>query len=265
MLPKPSHLAPEFAGQFADSSVVAVYHLRPPYPPQVIDHVLSLRAGSGAVLDAGTGTGDIARALAQRGVPVDALDPSAAMLARGQQLPGGDHPLLTWTKGTAEAAPLHPPYSLIVTAASLHWMDWGIVLPRFHDLLAPGGMLAIVEQRQASQPWDQALSELIAYSSTNRFYQPYDLVQALQERALFHPLGQVQTAPVPFSQTIEDYVESFHSRNGFSRDRMAPEDAAAFDAACDRLVRPFAKDGEITLGVIGLITWGVPNRISASS
>ena len=258
MQPKPAHLALEFAGQFADRSVVAAYHLRPPYPSQVIDQLLSLRVDSGPVLDAGTGTGDIARALALRGVSIDALDPSPAMLARGRELPGGDHRRLTWMHGTAETAPLHPPYSLIVTAASLHWMDWAVVMPRFRDVLAPGGVLAIVEQRQTAQPWDSALSETIGRYSTNRFYQPYDLVKELESRVLFHSLGEVQTAPAPFSQTIEDYVESFHSRNGFSRDRMDAENAAAFDAECDRLVRQFAQGGEITLGVVGLVNWGIP-------
>jgi SAM-dependent methyltransferase len=258
MRSKPAHLAPEFAGQFTDTSVVASYHLRPPYPQQVIDLLLSLRVAAGSVLDAGTGTGDIARALAQRGVRVDAVDPSAAMLARGRQLPGGDEPLLHWIHGPAETAPLHPPYGLIVTAASLHWMEWEIVLPRFRAVLAPGGVLTIVEQRQTPQPWDSALSEIISRFSTNRFYQPYDLVQELEDRALFRPLGHVQTAPVAFTQTIADYIESFHARNGLSRDRMDPEDAAAFDAACDRLMRPFSQDGLIAMGIVGLVVWGMP-------
>jgi SAM-dependent methyltransferase len=258
MRPKPTHLAPEFAGQFADPSVVAAYHLRPPYPSQVIDLLLSLRVEGGPVLDAGTGTGDIARALARRGVRVDALDPSAAMLARGRQLPGGDDPLLHWMHGTAETAPLHPPYGLIVTAASLHWMEWETVLPRFRDVLAPGGVLAIVEQRQTPQPWDSDLSEVISRFSTNRFYQPYDLVQELEDRALFQPLGQVQTEPVSFTQPVMDYVESFHARNGFSRERMDPESAATFDAECERLVRPFSRNGRMTLGITGLVVWGMP-------
>src|SRR4051812_34533567 len=149
MLPKPAHLATEFASQFQDPSVVAAYSLRPPYPPQVVDRLVALRVSRDPVLDAGTGTGEIARTLAQREVRVDALDLSKAMLERGQRLPGGDHPRLTWIKGEEEDTPLPPPYGLITTAASLHWMAWEIVLPRFRDLLAPGGVLAIVEQRQA--------------------------------------------------------------------------------------------------------------------
>jgi SAM-dependent methyltransferase len=264
MRPKPAHLAPEFAAQFADPRVVAAYHLRPPYPPQVIDHLLSLSVGKGPVLDAGAGTGEIARALAKRGVRVDALDPSAAMLACGRQLPGGDHPLLTWVHGTAETAQLRPPYSLIVTAASLHWMDWEIVLPRFRGMLIPGGVLAIVEQRQTAQSWDSALSKLISRYSTNRFYQPYDLVHELEARGLFQPLGQAQTEPVAFIQSVVDYVESFHSRNGLSRGHMDADDVAEFDAACTQLVHPFAEGDLVTLGVSGLITWGIPSPSEAT-
>ena len=68
-----AHLAPEFGGQFRDPSVVAAYHPRPPYPPQVIDHLLRLRVDEAPVLDVGTGTGEIARAVVQRGLRVEAL------------------------------------------------------------------------------------------------------------------------------------------------------------------------------------------------
>jgi SAM-dependent methyltransferase len=126
MPPKSAHLAPAFASQFRDPSVVGAHHFRSPYPPQVIEHLLAPRVAQGRVLNAGAGTGEIARTLVRRGVPVDALDPSDAMMARGRQLPGGVHPLLAWICGTAEEAPLSPPDGLIVTAASLHWMDWQV-------------------------------------------------------------------------------------------------------------------------------------------
>lgn len=258
MLPKPAHLAPEYAEQFGDASVVAAYHLRPSYPTQVIDSLLPLLVAPEIVLDAGAGTGEIARALALRGVPVEALDPSRAMLERGQQLPAGDHPLLTWIVGRAEDTPLNPPYGLIATAASLHWMDWEIVLPRFRGLLAPGGVLAIIEQRQRPRPWDAALGEVIARHSLNRFYQPYDLVEELERRQLLQPRGRVQTEAIIFRQAVNDYVESFHARNGLSRDRMEPEAAAAFDVEAERLVRPYARDGLVELEVHGLVVWGNP-------
>jgi hypothetical protein len=68
----------------------------------------------------------------------------------------------------------------------------------------------------------------------------------------------VETEPVAFTQSVADYVESFHARNGFSRDRMSPEAAAAFDREAECLVLPFATQGLITLEVTGIIDWGTP-------
>src|SRR5262249_40499639 len=137
MLPKPAHLGPEYGAQFGDPSVVAAYPCRPPYPPETFDLLLGLIVDEPrVVLDAGTGTGAIARALGGRGGGVAAVAPSVGMLAAGRRLPGGDHPALRWIEGTAEGAPLDPPYALITVAASLHWMDWAVVLPRFRDALS---------------------------------------------------------------------------------------------------------------------------------
>src|SRR5262249_55186769 len=65
--PKPDHLGPEYAAQFGDPSVVAAYRHRPPYPAEVFDILVGLIADEPrAVLDVGTGTGEIARGLAPR-------------------------------------------------------------------------------------------------------------------------------------------------------------------------------------------------------
>jgi trans-aconitate methyltransferase len=194
---------------------------------------------------------------------VDAVDPSAGMVARGRAALGGDHPSLRWIVGNAEDAPLRPPYGLIVAAASLHWMDWPIALPRFRDLLAPGGVLAIVELPDAPNPWDDALQQAIDRFSTNRRYRPYDLIAELTERGLFAELGRRRTAPVAFSQPVAAYVESFHARNGFSRDRMKAAEAAAFDAAVARLVAPHAETGSISLRIMGEVVWGRPAPLSS--
>ena len=259
MMPRPDHLGPEFATQFADPSVVAAYHLRPPYLDEVFDVLANLiKDDPRTVLDAGTGTGEIARPLATRADRVDAVDPSGEMIAKGRLLPGGDASNLRWLHGTMEAIVLSPTYSLIVTAASLHWMDWDVVLPRFRDLLTPRGVLAIVEDRGSAPPWAAPLGEFIAAFSTNRTYRPYDIILELEARGLFRRLGRHQTPESAFRQSVEDYVESFHARNGFSRDRMLPGRAAAFDRDFRSLVTPFAPDGIITLHRTNEIVWGVP-------
>lgn len=257
--PKPDHLGPEYGAQFDDASVVAAYHHRPAYPVEVFEFLVELMAGdSGTVLDVGTGTGDLARGLAPRVVRVDALDPSPRMIATGRAMPGGGHPNLTWIEGYAEDAPLRGPYALITAGQSLHWMEWSVVMPRFRDALTPGGVLAIVGQRDQPQPWNAAVLDEIRRYTTNLRYQPYDVIEELESRGLFHTLGHRSTAPLSYAQDIAGYVESFHARNGLSRDRMTPDAAAAFDRAVTDLVAPYTRDGQLALAVKGEVIWGVP-------
>lgn len=264
MVPKPDHLGPDYGAQFSDPSVVAAYHLRPPYLAEVFDVLTDLIVDRPrVVLDAGTGTGEIARPLATRVDRVDAVDPSPEMIARGRGQPGGDASNLRWLRGFAEDVALSPPYALIVAAASLHWMEWTVVLPRFRDLLTPRGVLAVVEDREVSSPWGEALGQLCAEFSTNRTYRPYKVIDEIETRGLFRQSGRYATRAVPFFQPVADYVESFHARNGFSRDRMAPGQAAAFDHQLRLLVAPFAADGIVRMKRMNEIVWGVPTGLPA--
>ena len=255
---RPKHLSRAYAEQFMDRSVVAAYEHRPPIPAEVFEVLESLIGASRTVLDAGCGTGAVARRLAPLVERVDAVDFSEAMIAAGKRLPGGDHPNLRWTFGEAESAPLDPPYSLIVAAGSLHWMEWSVVMPRFREALAPDGTLAIVWQSEGRNPWSEELTRLIQKHSTNRDYRPLRLVEELTERGLFDRRGEHRTAPTSFSQSIQSYVESVHSRNGFSRERMSPGEAAAFDEAVERLLRESCSDGIVQLEVTGHVVWGDP-------
>lgn len=256
---KPEHLGPAYAAQFSDPSVVAAYHLRPPYLDEIFDVLTGLIVDQPrVVLDVGTGTGEIARRLSDRVDRVDAVDPSRTMIAKGRRLPGGDAPNLRWWCGFAEDTPLFPPYALITAAASLHWMDWPIALPRFRDLLTPSGMLAIIEDRALPALWDADLWSLCAEFSTNRAYRPYDVIEELATRGLFREVGRVTTGAAAFSQSIDDYVESLHARNGFSRDRMVPDRAATFNRRLRVLVEPFAPDTIVRIRHVNEIVWGHP-------
>ncbi len=258
MQPKPAHLAAQYGNQFGDESVVAAYHLRPPYPSAKIARLAASAGPDGAVLDLGCGMGEIARMIRPLVARVDALDQSAGMIARGRTLPGGDTPGLRWIIGPAEDAPLTPPYDLVVAAASLHWMDWPIVLPRIRSVLTPGSALAISGVGQDPVPWQGDAQRVIDRHTTNRDYRPYNLVDELIQRDLFQPLETHRSEPAPFLQTVEDYVESYHARNGFSRDRMDQVSATAFDREMTEVVRPFATDGMVQLTIFGTITFGTP-------
>jgi SAM-dependent methyltransferase len=268
VLPKPAHLGPQYAATFQDRSIVAAYHHRPPYPEEVFEILDGLIAGApdtGAalesrrtVLDVGCGTGDIARRLAPRVERMDAVDVSAGMIAKGQQLPGGTDPRLRWIVGRVEEVALEPPYALVTAGESLHWMDWAVALPRLREMLAPGGYVVIVERAELPMPWTAAMSELLVRYSTNREYKPYDLVEELKQRGLFASQGTRRTRPMQFRQSVESYVECMHSRQGFSRDRMTVENAAAFDAALSALVARSSAGGQVELQVVGVMSWGFP-------
>lgn len=259
MLPKPEHLGPEYGAQFQDQSVVAAYRFRPPYP----DEVFSILAGlisdqPRIVLDAGCGDGAIARHLVEQVERIDAVDLSRAMIEQGKRLPDGNHLRLRWICAPMEDAPLDPPYALITAGASLHWMDWQVVLPRFRQALTPRGMLAIIYDETLPLPWDEPLRSLIRRYSTNQKFQPYDTIEELERRGLFTKVGEQRTAPVPFTQSIDDYIESFHARNGFSRERMSREDADGFDAEVKALLAGYCPTGEVTLQITALVAWGKP-------
>src|SRR5215467_11417132 len=144
------------AGRFQDQSVVDRYHLRPTYPSETFTILNELIVDEPrAVLDVGCGTGNVARPLASSVERIDAVDLSLPMLERARTLPGGDSPKIRWLHGRAEEVELEPPYALVTAGASLHWMEWDVVLPRLARVLTNHGMLAIasVGEPAGSAPW----------------------------------------------------------------------------------------------------------------
>jgi SAM-dependent methyltransferase len=263
MRPRYKQFAPQYASIFGDASVVRAYQYRPPYPPETFEILLSLidhDASSRTVLDAGCGPGTIARALVRQVDHIDAVDIAAPMIAAGKGLPGGDDAKLCWIHGAIEHAPVHSPYALIVAAASLHWMHWETVMTRFCEMLTPGGHLAVVEEVREPTPWSDAL-DFIGEYSLNKDFQPYDMLTVTQEltaRGLFRQVGSRMTAPVSFCQSVDDYVESFHARNGLSRDRMDANAASAFDRRLRALVSRYCPNGIVELQMRGRVIWGKP-------
>lgn len=257
--PKPRHLERDYAEQFQDPSVVEAYAARPPYPDETFDVLDVLLEGQPRiVLDAGCGTGSVARPLAERVDRVDAVDFSEGMIAAGRTLPGGDRPNLRWTVADVETAPLEPPYGMITAGQSLHWMDWDVVMPRFVDALTETGSLVLIYHEFVQAPWDADLRALTARYSTNRDYAPYDPVEELETRGVFEKHGERRTGFVPLVSSLDRYVESFHSANGFSRDRMTPEAAAEFDEAVRELVLARLPGGHLETAYAASIVWGRP-------
>jgi SAM-dependent methyltransferase len=262
MQAKPEHSNSYYAEAFKDHQVVDAYRNRPPYPPEVFTILADLITDTPrTVLDVGAGSGDIARQLVGNTERVDAVDFSENMIARGKQLPNGNDPRLHWIYGKVEDVPLSPPYALITAGSSIHWPEWSIAFPRFQAMLSPNGFLALIYRRTLPMPWDNDLKQLRYQFSTRHYRQhhpAYHAVEELESRGFFAKHGEKETAPIPFPQSIDDFIDGLHSRSGFARERMGQQQAIEFDQLAKVLLSPFATDGILPLQVIGTITWGKP-------
>jgi SAM-dependent methyltransferase len=202
---KPKGWASEYAAWFDESSLVERYHLRPPYPPETFELLASLAVGSPrAVLDAGCGPGDLARGLAPHVDRVDAVDRSAAMIARAQALPDGK---IRWIHAAIEEAALEPPYALIVAGDSIHWFDWRTAFRRFRDVLAPTGWLAVVFRDWLREPQlREQLGPIYSRHGANPDFASLDPVKELERRGLFETVASHTTGPVPWTPTREELI-----------------------------------------------------------
>ncbi|MBA2715819.1 MAG: class I SAM-dependent methyltransferase [Propionibacteriales bacterium] len=98
------------------------------------------------VLDAGCGSGKLACILAARAAHVDAVDVSPLMIERGRtRCPAQVN--VNWLVGDLVDPHLpltHGGYDAVVAVSSVHHMPLRSTLSRLADLVAPGGVLAIV-------------------------------------------------------------------------------------------------------------------------
>jgi SAM-dependent methyltransferase len=266
MDPKPELYSSHYGTWFQDPLVVEAYPARPPYPAAVIQHLASLISDEPrSVLDVGCGTGEIGRRLAPLAGRVDAVDASAGMLATGRAAEGGDAPNLRWIHARLEDAgvPLQPPYALITAGESFHWFEWHVVMPRFAELLTAGGVLALAGRSWEGPPElrDRVRPILQHFSAALVPWQDVNLIDELQQRALFELHGQAHYGPEPWQPTMDEYLLARHSQRSFSRSHMGPAAVEAFDAALRAALADIpVVDGRLQLTVSAHVSWGRPRR-----
>lgn len=119
---------------------------RPSYPAELFEDLAAITgvAEGSSVLEVGCGTGQATRSLALLGCELTAVEagPGMAALARER--------LAAFANVMVETAPFEEwddggrRYDLIVAAASWHWVDPSVGWRRAHEVLRPGGWMALL-------------------------------------------------------------------------------------------------------------------------
>lgn len=253
---KPPGLGPEYGAQFSDPSVVAAYPHRAPYHPHAA-HQLATRAPRQPVdvLELGCGSGDFTAGIPAAAAHITAVDPSRAMLDAAQARVPGDH--VTWRHGTAEDQGFSDrSFDVVLCAESIHWMHWPTLFPRLRRWMRPEGWLVLAHRQGYDPAWMTQAAPIIARYSTNTDYVPYDTVQELTARDWITGPEHWTSPRLALAAPVSEVVESFHARNGFSRDRMTEENQTAFDTAMSACLASFvADDGLLHWETWTTLTW----------
>jgi ubiquinone/menaquinone biosynthesis C-methylase UbiE len=180
------------------------YGHRPGYPEALVERLSELAQG-GEVVDLGAGTGHLALPLARRGLGVRAVEPARRMLevlavrARAEGL-GVEavHAVAERTGVSDEVA------DLVLIADVLHWLDPEQVGAEARRLLRPGGALAVVEVALEDNPFQRALTELLAQANPKaRSRSRSSALAQLFAIALGERPHQVERFAVPLALTPE--------------------------------------------------------------
>jgi len=119
---------------------------RPGFPDVLFDRLAGCGVGTRdqAIVDVGTGTGNLARGFARRGARVIGIDPDERLLAQARRLDATAGVSVDYRVGRAEALPLPDGSADVVTAGQCwHWFDAPLAAREFHRLVRPGGRVAV--------------------------------------------------------------------------------------------------------------------------
>jgi SAM-dependent methyltransferase len=130
---------------------------RPGYPQSAVEWLVPRRART--VLDLGAGTGKLTRSLAEAGLKVTAVEPSAGM----REHLAAAVPAAVVLAGTAERIPLgDASVDAVVVAQAWHWFDPALAVPEVSRVLVPGGILSLVwNMRDETEPWVAVLGAIM--------------------------------------------------------------------------------------------------------
>lgn len=127
--------------------------IRPNYPPQLIDDVVSFSQipTQGRILEVGCGTGQATMPFAQRGYALLCIDIGEELIKVARQKLR-TFPQVKFWNSTFEDWPLEADaFDLFISATAFHWVMREIGYPKAAASLKPGGTLAIFSNEHPRQ------------------------------------------------------------------------------------------------------------------
>ncbi|MGI5231908.1 class I SAM-dependent methyltransferase [Actinoallomurus sp. CA-142502] len=128
-----------------DAAAEDYQRTRPVCPPRLFDDLVEqagLEPGD-RVVEIGCGTGQATVPLARRGLAVTAVEPGTELAAVARRRLAGFPATEVVTSSFEDWRPGGAPVDAVVAVNSLHWVDPALRYAKPHDLLRPGGALAV--------------------------------------------------------------------------------------------------------------------------
>jgi SAM-dependent methyltransferase len=120
---------------------------RPSYPDELFADLVAITGMDrrSSVLEVGCGTGQATRPLAALGLPVTAIEPGGGLAALARQRLAGFGSVEVENSTFEEWDDRGRRFDVLVAASAWHWVDPSIGWRRAHDLLHPGGWMALLD------------------------------------------------------------------------------------------------------------------------
>jgi SAM-dependent methyltransferase len=120
--------------------------VRPGYPDELFADLVAITGMNeeSAVLEVGCGTGQATRSLAGLGCSVTAVEPGAGMVALARRQTATFRTVDVENSTFEEWDDRGRRFDVLVAASAWHWVDPSIGWQRAHDLLRPGGWIALL-------------------------------------------------------------------------------------------------------------------------
>jgi SAM-dependent methyltransferase len=120
--------------------------VRPTYPDDIFADLATITglSNQSSVLEVGCGTGQATRTLATLGCHVTAVEPGSGMAALARQRTAGFSNVIVEESTFEDWDDKGRRFDVLLAASSWHWVDPSIGWRRAHDVLDPGGWMALI-------------------------------------------------------------------------------------------------------------------------